>query len=232
MTNLSPRTAPGSKTNRPVRKPNIREQVYLHLRDRMRRGLIALDDRLVDHEIAAGMGVSRMPVREALLQLKNEGLLEGTSRGFRLRQFTPTDIAQIFDIRVLLEPAAARLVCDSPSLEGLAQMQQAAEESAIAHRAGDPVAYMAAQSRFRSTWISMVPNPHLAAMITRLADHVEAIRLATLRDATNRAYSLESSQILLEGFLKKDKSQVENAVHYNLRHAAMSYYAVQDELTS
>jgi len=77
-------------------KLNIRQQVYKHLRSRMRSGDISYDDRLVDHEIAAELQVSRMPVREALLQLTNEGLLEGTSRGFMLRRFTPADIAQIF----------------------------------------------------------------------------------------------------------------------------------------
>lgn len=220
-----------TKPRTPSKKTSMREQVYQHLRHRMRRGEYSLEDRLVDHEIAAGLAVSRMPVREALLQLKNEGLLEGSSRGFRLRQFTPADIAQIFEIRVLLEPAAARQACEHACLEGIGQMQQAVQLSEEAHQANDPVAYMAAHTDFRTTWIRMVPNQHLASNITRLADHVEAIRLATLRNATYRGSSLASSQMLLEGFLKKDPVLVENAIHFNLRHAAASYYAVQNELT-
>lgn len=54
---------------------SIRERIYRLLRDRMQLGEIGADDRLVDHEIAASLDVSRMPVREALLQLKSEGFL-------------------------------------------------------------------------------------------------------------------------------------------------------------
>ncbi|WP_226952715.1 GntR family transcriptional regulator [Mesopusillimonas faecipullorum] len=221
-----------SKTTKPTQKLKIREQVYEHLRQRMRSGTITLTDRLVDHEIAAALAVSRMPVREALLQLKSEGLLEGTSRGFRLRQFTPTDIAQMFEVRLLLEPAAACSACEKASVAGLAHMKKAVESSQLAHDQNDAVAYMAAQTMFRQTWIGMVPNPHLAAMITRLADHVEAVRLATLSDPEFRSWSLSSSHQLLEAFLKKDPQLVEQAVHYNLRNAATSYYATQDRLIS
>jgi len=209
---------------------NIREQVYRHLRERMRGGHIGFDDRLVDHDIAAHLAVSRMPVREALLQLKNEGLLEGTSRGFRLRRFTPDDISQLFDVRLLLEPAAACSACKEASTRGLAVMQQAAQAAQTAHDAHDPVAYMAANSRFRAAWLGMVPNPHLAAMIVRLADHVEVIRLATLRNPQFRAWSLASTHKLMAAFLQKDVQKVEQAVHYNLRQAATSYYATQDSL--
>ena len=107
-------SASGTRTLTPLkrRSPNaarlsMREQVYLHLRARIRKGEIGHDDRMVDHEIAANLSVSRMPVREALLQLKNEGLVEGTSRGFVLRRFTPADITQMFEVRLLLEPPAA-----------------------------------------------------------------------------------------------------------------------------
>lgn len=212
------------------RKPNMREQVYLHLRTRMQTGAISLDDRLVDHDIAASLRVSRMPVREALLQLKSEGLLESTSRGFILRRFTPTDIAQLFEVRLLLEPTAAAAACENATMEGLSRLRLAAESSEKAHGEGNALAYMKANTRFRSTWISLVPNPHLASMISRLADHVEAVRLATLRDTRWRASSLLSTQKILDGFMKKDAGLVKESVCYNLRHAAAAYYAVQGAL--
>lgn len=225
---ISPRHSPPKKSAQ--RKPNMREQVYLHLRTLMQKGEIRFSDRLVDHEIAADLRVSRMPVREALLQLKNEGLLDSTSRGFVLRRFTPTDIAQLFEIRLLLEPPAAAAACEKATLEGLAIMRMAAEESEKAHNEGDILAYMKANTTFRSTWISLVPNPHLANMISRLVDHVEAVRLATLQDPKWRASSLLSTQKILDGFMKKDTELVQDSVRYNLRHAAAAYYAVQGSL--
>lgn len=224
------RTRPQRKRVLAPPKLNIREQVYQHLRRRMQKGEIGLADRLVDHEIAAQLSVSRMPVREALLQLKHEGLLEGTSRGFVLRRFTPADIAQLFEIRLLLEPPAAASACEKATLEGLSEMQRATDASIAAHDEGDSVTYMRVNNLFRTTWISMVPNGHLADMITRLADHVEAVRLATLRDPRFRQWSLTSTKKIMEAFLLKDVALVQESVRYNLRKAATAYYSTQDTL--
>ena len=220
-------TKPDRKPRAQSKKPNMREQVYTHLRTRMQKGEIGLDDRLVDHEIATELSVSRMPVREALMQLKNEGLLEGTSRGFVLRRFTPADITQIFEIRLLLEPAAAAEACKNASLEAIARLKVAADASELAHNNDDIVAYMAANSAFRSTWISQVSNQHLADMINRLAAHFEAVRLATLRNPTYRASSLESTQRITAAFLEHDPQKAIEGVQYNLRSSAASYYAMR-----
>ncbi len=211
-------------------KLNIRQQVYRHLRSRMRSGEIAYDDRLVDHEIAAELQVSRMPVREALLQLTSEGLLEGTSRGFVLRRFTPADIAQIFEIRMLLEPEAAAAACRQAGLEGLALMNKAAAAAEKAHAAQDPLQYMIANDAFRESWITLCPNTHLSTMIMRLSDHVEAVRLATLRELNYRELSLQATRGILQAFLDKDDEQAREQVRSNLRHASMCYYATLDEM--
>lgn len=211
-------------------KQNIRDQVYALLRDRMHRGEITYQDRLVDHELAGVMKVSRMPVREALLQLKNEGYLEGTSRGFVLPQFTPEDIANVFEIRLLLEPAAAADACGRATLDGLGKMKIAAESAERAHRKADVLGYMQANWSFRAAWIGMVPNRRLVQMIDRLHDHAQAVRLATLKDKAFRSLSLLHTQHILDAFLKQDAEAVRERVTHNLRVAATSYYARQEAL--
>lgn len=200
------------------------------LRDRMQRGEIGREARLLDHEIAASLHVSRMPVREALLQLKCEGFLEGTSRGFVLRHFSPADIAHIFEIRLLLEPAAGAAACGHASIEGLSRMRLAAAEAERAHEANDFGEYMKANRVFRTAWVGMVPNPHMAQMITRLRDHVEAVRLATLRDTGPRELSLVNTRRVLDAFLLGDPELVRTRMVANLRDAATSFYATQQAL--
>lgn len=211
-------------------RKNIREQVYDLLRARMRLGEIGFEDRLVDHEIAAELNVSRMPVREAMMQLKSEGLLEGTSRGFMLRQFTPTDIAQIFEIRLLLEPEAAMQASKNTTLEKLTLMSTYAKATEHAHQNNDPLAYMEANDHFRASWLNMTPNSHLRETIQRLSNHVEAVRLATLREAKYRTLSWQYTQELLQGFIEENPEKVAQAIRSNLRAAALSYYATLDDL--
>lgn len=211
-------------------KQNIRDQVYAILRDRMYRGEISYEDRLVDHEIAAQMKISRMPVREALMQLKSEGHLEGTSRGFVLPQFTPEDIANMFEIRLLLEPHAAASSCSHSTVEGLGRMKLAVEEAGRAHRKDDVLTYMHANWTFRSAWVDMVPNQHLVQVINRLRDHAQAIRLATLKDKEFRVLSLQYTKEILEAFLRRDTDAVQARVAHNLRVSAASYYAKQEAM--
>ena len=89
------------------RSDSLRQQIYLDLRSKLQRGEIGPDERLIDVAIAEALGVSRMPVREALLQLMNEGYLVGTTRGFALPKLTPEDVNDIFEVRKLIEPRAA-----------------------------------------------------------------------------------------------------------------------------
>lgn len=209
-------------------KQNIRDQVYAILRDRMHRGEITFENRLVDHEIAAEMNVSRMPVREALLQLKSEGYLEGTTRGFVLPQFTPEDIANMFEIRLLLEPSAAASSCRHASIDGLGKMKLAAEAAERAHRKGDVLTYMHANWTFRAAWVEMVPNRQLVQIINRLRDHAQTVRLATLKDKEFRALSLKNTKEILEAFLQHDTQAAQDRVAHNLRTSAASYYATQE----
>ena len=211
-------------------KQNIRDQVYALLRERMQRGEIGMGDRLLDYEIAAILGVSRMPVREALLQLKSEGYLQGTSRGFMLPQFAPADIASIFEIRLLLEPPAAASVCEHATVEGLGRMSAAASDAEKAHRRADFAGYIEANSAFRAAWVDMVPNQHLAQIINRLRDHAQAVRIATLKDKESRVLSLQHTKSILDAFLRHDVEAVRERLAYNLRTSAASYYAKQEAL--
>ena len=67
---------------------SLREQVYGDLRERIHKGQLTFEDRLVDVDIANDFGVSRMPVREALMQLVHDGMIESTTRGFVLRRYS------------------------------------------------------------------------------------------------------------------------------------------------
>lgn len=209
-------------------KQNIRDQVYSSVREQLQRGDIGYEDRLVDYEIAASMEVSRMPVREALMQLKAEGYLQSTSRGFVLPQFTPTDVANIFEIRLLLEPTAAASACLNSTVEGVGQMKVAATEAERAHKKGDFGQYVDANSAFRTAWVDMVPNLQLAQIISRLRDHAQAVRIATLKEKEFRVLSLQHTRSILDAFLMRDAQAARERVESNLRMASASYYARQE----
>src|SRR5690349_11259312 len=94
-------------TARLSKQDSLSERIYFDLRARLQRCEIGPETRLVDLEVASGYGTSRMPAREALLRLANEGYLVGTTRGFVTPTLSLDDIRDIFEVRKLLEPRAA-----------------------------------------------------------------------------------------------------------------------------
>ncbi|CAM3978048.1 HTH gntR-type domain-containing protein [Bordetella tumbae] len=206
------------------RKPNLRERVYGIVRERIQMGQIRLEDRLVDHDIACELHVSRMPVREALMQLTSEGLLEGTARGFVLRRYTLAQMNEIFEIRTLLEPPAAASASLHAQPKGLAEMGASLEKAQHAHETGDIDEFMRDNARFRWAWLTMVPNRQLADAISRYIDHVQVVRLMTMDDSEVRELILDGMQGLYQAFLSGDAELVRTRMLTHARAAAACYY--------
>jgi DNA-binding GntR family transcriptional regulator len=202
---------------------SLREQIYEHLRERINTGQLTFDDRLVDVDIANEFGVSRMPVREALMQFVHDGMIESTTRGFMLRRPTDREIDEIFEIRRLLEPTAAAGAASNMTEQALRQMSIALDACARAHRAGDATAFIHANAKFRGAWIGQVPNTQLASAISRYIDHVQAVRLKTLPSATVRIEVLGRMKTILEAFRKRDATEVSKLMEKNMI-AALEFY--------
>ncbi|MDB6133998.1 MAG: transcriptional regulator, GntR family [Verrucomicrobiales bacterium] len=90
--------------------PSLADSATSVLRDEIVRGKMAPGTLLAEAAVAARLGVSRVPVREALFTLEREGLVEfsPTGRAF-VRKLTPADFEELFALRLALEPLAAGL---------------------------------------------------------------------------------------------------------------------------
>jgi DNA-binding GntR family transcriptional regulator len=174
------------------------------LRGRIQRGELGPDDRLIDTVIAAERGVSRMPVREALMQLAHEGYLEGTSRGFALPSLGRERILEIFTLRRLVEPHAAASAAQARSDAQLAAMSAAVEDAAQTLVTGDVTRFYRACEVFRNTWLAAVPNGELRQTILRYLGQVQSVRLATMRDPDAQRLIVGGQRDLLGAFARRD----------------------------
>lgn len=93
---------------------NATEQTVTRLRDEIVSGVRTPGELLPEAGVARSMGVSRVPVREALIALEREGLVEFSATGrARVTRLTSEDFAEIFTLRMTLEPAATRIAARS-----------------------------------------------------------------------------------------------------------------------
>ncbi len=185
-------------------RQNHRIRIYEEYRARIQRGEISHDDRLVDTAIAGDMGVSRMPVREALMQLASEGYLEGTSRGFTLPNMDVARVREFFTLRRLLEPYAAASAAQARSDAAIAVMADAVAASFDTLRTDDLAQFYRASEIFRNTWLGAVPNAELRQTILRYMAQVQAVRFTTMRDPLAHRIIVDGQLELLDAFRRRD----------------------------
>jgi DNA-binding GntR family transcriptional regulator len=186
------------------RPDSLRTRIYASLRTRIHKGEIASGERLVDNDIARQLGVSRMPVREALMQLMHEGYLVSTSRGFMVPQLSAADVTEIFDIRRLLEPEAASLAARHLSPRAEKQLRAAVDHAAGAVSGGSGEEMIIANGAFRNAWLAEVPNRRLADAIERFADQVQLVRQQTLYDEQTQRIVLDGLRGLADALSRRD----------------------------
>ncbi len=202
---------------------SLREQVYENLRERIHTGQLTFDDRLVDVDIASAFGVSRMPVREALMQLVHDGMIESTSRGFVLRRYTDREIEEIFEIRRLLEPAAAAIAAKKMTDAALSKMDSSILAGIKASNADDFSAFVIANAAFRRAWMAQVPNAQLVAALARYIDHVQIIRLVTLTQRAVREDVLERLRAIHDAFQAGKADRISALFRQHVDAAVLAY---------
>ena len=105
---------------------SVVDQVYGVIRERILTGDLPRGARVHQEDVAADLGVSRTPVREALRRLAAEGLIEmRTNRGARVADLEPADMRQPYEARLVVEPGAARLAAQRELPKPRARMRRA-----------------------------------------------------------------------------------------------------------
>lgn len=187
------------------RAPSLSEQIYQRLRFQLRAGTFSPGERLVESNVATQLAVSRSPVREALSRLTADGLLEMRSGGFYVTMPTPQDMAEIFEMRRLLEPTAARQVAHAMTPALVDELKALSDRARAADKAGDFAAYTDANYGFRATWVGQVLNRRLRETILRFDDQAGYVRRMTLVRDDARAEALALLERFVAAFNARDE---------------------------
>lgn len=141
------------------------------LRQAIRQGVLKPGEDLVQEEIAGRLGVSRVPLREALRALAAVGLVQFTpGRGFRVTELEPVEVEELYDLRLRIEPSLAEKVVAHASrlqieeLAGLEQDMRAAD---------DPEQWANLNYDFHLTMYQAAGADHTLRMVRQLLDLVE-----------------------------------------------------------
>lgn len=170
-----------------VRVADLRQQAYDALKAKIIAGGFSPDARLQEIALAQEMGVSRTPVREALAMLVRDGLLAPATRGFTLPRFSPQEITEATEIRLLIEPYAIRRMIEDNAVGTMRDLGQ--RMRAILQESGPTETYPEAHRAAREAIYEHIRNALLVETMRRVEDRVHFMRITTLNDPDTREVS-------------------------------------------
>ena len=180
----------------PIPYVNLTEQVYRAIKNRILSNELEVGSRLRDEELALQLGVSRTPVREAILRLSREGLVEIFPRsGTRVRRFTEQDLDEIFDLRIALEALAIRKAALRLEPSQIDQLREMQEKSESALKKGETKPALEFDSHLHYTILQAAGNQRLQEMMVTINDCVTLFRNIGAGTPFHRGYTYRHREL-------------------------------------
>lgn len=198
---------------------NLRERVYSQTKSLIVTGAVGEGELLSVAQLAQMFEVSRTPVREALLELARDGLLQPErNRGFRVVGHTARQLDEIYELRVLLEThalaKAAATAPRAPDVIARARKVHAQVERAL--RAGDPLRFQQLDRELHLLLVDMAGNSLLTSLVSSLRDHLRLPDLATLERQGQMRPALQDHVAIVEAVASGDAKRVATLVRTHL----------------
>lgn len=159
-----------------ARPDNLASMVYVQIRDRIIDATLPPGSSISEATLAAQLKVSKTPVREALLRLRQIGLVEPTSRSLRVIEPSARMIRDAFELRADLEASAGRYAAERRDDAARDEINAAADDSLLAARDDRSVDFLAHDRRFHMAVTSAAGNDVLAQTMENVFSLTQALR--------------------------------------------------------
>jgi DNA-binding GntR family transcriptional regulator len=219
--------AQGSRAVAPSER--LRDLVYRRMREELQSGVLAPGARLVETQLAEAYGVSRTPVREALLQLAREGVLAAEGRGYVVQVDTQKDIIDRLEVRRLLDGRLVRHAAMEATPEEVATLVKLNEAQRAAHLAGRGKQFVERNLQLRIQLREMCRNALLRRCATMVDDVFQAVRGQIHESAENRELTLACDTRIIEAIERRDPDGAEAAVEAFVDQLLAHFQARQDD---
>jgi DNA-binding GntR family transcriptional regulator len=197
-------------------KTLMREQVYADLREWIVAGILKPGEKLRDSELAEALGVSRMPVREAIRRLEDEGLVEtAANRWTRVSLVDVEGAKRVYPILAKLESLAIWLAAPRMGDEDLRLMSEANDRLVDALHSGRGVAASAADREFHRIFITSADNPELAGLLEGLKVKLRRLEAAYFGGCLIADHSVTEHCEILEALRDGDYERAARATEAN-----------------
>lgn len=195
----------------------IRKRVYDYLREKLLRGEIQPNERLIEAKIAKEIGTSRTPVREALHNLELEGLIESIPRvGYMVKPISEQEVEEICEIRRVVEELAVQWAIAKARnrlIEELSENIAIAEEKVSA---GEVKAFVELDAQFHEIIARYSGSQRLLELAQTLRRHMLRYRIQSIYLADNVLRAIEGHKGILQAIERSDPFEIKQAIQRHL----------------
>ena len=196
------------------------ERAYTHVADAIISGELAASALITEGDVAASLGLSRTPVREAFLALESAGLLRlFPKKGAIVTAVDDTETAELLQVRILLETKAVHILGERPAqIDAVgAELGALIQAQSDAAAAGDLLAYARADHRFHSRIVDETHNSVIDEIYSRLGPRLERlVHRVAARDPDSIDRLIAEHRLLAEHLRVGDTAAYEQALRAHL----------------
>jgi len=199
---------------------NLREEITVTLRAAVISGELRPGVVYSAPSLATQFGVSATPVREAMLDLAGEGLVDVVrNKGFRVTELSAKDLDELSELRALIEvPTVRRLAEAGVSAAVLDELRPLADEIEAAAARGDLIAHVTADMEFHLRLLGLAGNQHLVETVRSLRARSRIYGLRSLADRDALVPSAHEHAELLDLLAAGDADGVEGLMRGHIGH--------------
>ena len=212
---------------------SLRKRVVESLREAIIAGHFLPGARLVERELCELLGVSRTSIREALVELESEGLIQNIpNRGPVVARISPKMAEDVYQLRASLEGLAAQLFARRATDEQVAALVQAttALEEVYRNFASGP--FLAAKNHFYDVLLGGAGNELAAQVLRGVHARVSQLRVTSLSDPSRSEKSIREIWRIVEAIRARDeKAALAASIEHveNAAHAALAVLAAKKD---
>lgn len=210
-----------------TRPKSLKEMVADEVRMRIIDGRLRLGAGLSENGLAAELGISKTPVREALLQLKQEGLVEvQPQRGTYVFRLAAEQVVMISELREILEIAAVKMAITRNQAVLTERMERLYAAMREAYEADDPVAYRRLDGEYHETIIELCGNPYIRSAYGQIGFCIQALRSRLSNEAQLNELSIEDHRQMLELVKAREVASLQKLMRAHINQTRQSYLDV------
>ena len=187
----------------------LRDVVFKTLREAILRGDLKPGERLMELQLAAKLGVSRTPIREAIRMLQQEGLaVTIPRRGAEVAAMTEKDMEDVLQVREALEILAVQLASEKITKEQIAELEERLKAFEQAVETAEVKQIAQSDIDFHDLIYTAAENPRLVVLLNNLREQIYRYRVEYLKDEKNYPRLIEEHRQIMQGLKERNEKYV------------------------